>query len=928
MLQPDNPLRDTELTGEFLPENILDLRDGELAGSADATIASNGDHAPALALRSSDTKFRVLRLVIKIGETGAPYNQFSLAVRKSHDITICTFFKPEIDVPEEIALFAGDNTFAGFFRALDRAILEKDYDVIHIHKPHVGLLLLLRLWKYRKQKRLPPILFTVHNSYQNFTMRNKLLLLPMFAFADKIVCCGLESMKSLPSLYRGLAGKRLCYISNGVDIHRVEEHIRRAAPRKHKNDLFTVLSIGRLIATKNPITLFNAFQRAALKEEAQLCFVGDGNLKTEIERQIRSSGLPGVFHLTGLIPRESVYDHCLSAHLFVSTSKGEGLPIAVLEAMACGLPVILSDIPPHREIARSESFIPLIHPEDVDGFAQEIRRFRQMPESERVEIGRRCRLWVQEHFSLQTMLSRYEDTYRELNEKNSAGRTGRIEGLGIAHHLFETFRRENIRYCQWKSNDRVVEGLAGITDLDILVDRKQYLQVQKALAACGFKRGTAGCGLTFPAKEGYIGFDKATGKLLYIDLHYRLVLGEERLKGYQFPWDDFLLRTRKWDPAARIHVADSNAELLLLLVRAALQISWRDVIRRFLGRKYFSDNWERQYHWLKARIDRTRCRDFCVQLLGEDACELFEAMVDKDVRLGQLLQFRRRIRSKLNLFRSYPPIVGGLLLLLRQFYAVLALVNRRYFGRFLPFVRKGPSSGGVFVVFIGLDGSGKSTIARELTSVLSWKFDVFNVYLGGNGSSSALRWPLVVVRKILLKLGFLKPSSNGKLAEFANQPAIERPFGLFGSVARALWALTLALEKRNKLKAIWRARNQGIIVISDRYPQTQIYGFNDGPLLADWLKSSNRFLRRFATWEMRPYLWANQNPADLVIQLMVPVETAMQRDPTLERHFLERRIAAVASMQFPPETSVIEVDANRPLQEVLRDVSDIVWQHV
>ena len=83
--------------------------------------------------------------------------------------------------------------------------------------------------------------------------------------------------------------------------------------------------------------------------------------------------------------------------------------------------MILSNIPPHREIADGVDFIPLIQPDDVAGFAQEIKRFRQMPSSERVEIGGKCRKLVEERFSLTTMHKRYEEVYAQVLDKHSAG---------------------------------------------------------------------------------------------------------------------------------------------------------------------------------------------------------------------------------------------------------------------------------------------------------------------------------------------------------------------------------------------------------------------------------------------------------------------------------------------------------------------------
>ena len=49
---------------------------------------------------------------------------------------------------------------------------------------------------------------------------------------------------------------------------------------------------------------------------------------------------------------------------------------------------------------------------------------------------------------------------------------------------------------------------------------------------------------------------------------------------------------------------------------------------------------------------------------------------------------------------------------------------------------------------------------------------------------------------------------------------------------RVVWALALAVEKRSKMRRARRARNRGMLVLCDRYPQTKILGFNDGPLLA------------------------------------------------------------------------------------------------
>jgi glycosyltransferase involved in cell wall biosynthesis len=85
----------------------------------------------------------------------------------------------------------------------------------------------------------------------------------------------------------------------------------------------------------------------------------------------------------------------------------------VIEAMASGLPAVLSDIPPHREVVDGLDVVPLVPPGDLDGFAREIERFRRMPADQRREIGQLCKRWVLERFGLDRMHGGYERVYRE-----------------------------------------------------------------------------------------------------------------------------------------------------------------------------------------------------------------------------------------------------------------------------------------------------------------------------------------------------------------------------------------------------------------------------------------------------------------------------------------------------------------------------------
>jgi glycosyltransferase involved in cell wall biosynthesis len=169
--------------------------------------------------------------------------------------------------------------------------------------------------------------------------------------------------------------------------------------------------IGRLIPIKDPLAVVEAFQQVARANDRLVC-IGDGPLGVAVRERARQLGHARQVELTGVIPRDAVYERMKAVDLFVSASRVEGLPVAVLEAMACGCPVVLSDIPPHREIAGRLEFIPLVRPGDRDGFAREIRRFQRLSAEERAAIGARCRALAVQNFSAEAMGHAYEEIYR------------------------------------------------------------------------------------------------------------------------------------------------------------------------------------------------------------------------------------------------------------------------------------------------------------------------------------------------------------------------------------------------------------------------------------------------------------------------------------------------------------------------------------
>lgn len=106
-------------------------------------------------------------------------------------------------------------------------------------------------------------------------------------------------------------------------------------------DASLLVFVGRLDRQKDPLLLLRAFAEARrIRPHLQLLVVGDGAMKSEMQTAIRSGGLQAQVMLLGVLPAAEICEVLRASDLFVLSSAYEGMPIAVLEALATGLPVV------------------------------------------------------------------------------------------------------------------------------------------------------------------------------------------------------------------------------------------------------------------------------------------------------------------------------------------------------------------------------------------------------------------------------------------------------------------------------------------------------------------------------------------------------------------------------------------------------------
>jgi len=511
----------------------------------------------------------------------------------------------------------------------------------------------------------------------------------------------------------------------------------------------------------------------------------------------------------------------------------------------------------------------------------------------------------------------------------TAGDAGLPEAVRAARSLFDALDAAGARHVHWKSNEHLDAALAGLTDLDVLFDRRQYDLVRRVLAETGYKpfRTTDRSG--YPGIEDHIALDRDTGRLVHCHAHFLLSVGRRYLKGHRLPWEDAFLQTATRDPDRGVMVADPALELITLLVRATLKLRVRDRLGAVHGRPALRGDLAREFEWLSGRADPRQTLDVAQDLLGGEAAEVVRLALGSGLDDPTLRRLRRAAAPALEEWRTHGRLAAIREGWIREAHAIRMALNRRSLRRAVPGRRLLPA-GGILVAFVGADGSGKSTVVDATSRRLASKLDVLRLYMGsGDGPVSLLRSPLRPLARAVDRRRRDPPGErDGAAMTSGESPGTPRRDPNLIFAGRVLWALSLAREKRHRLALAWRARNRGLVVIADRYPQAQIEGFSDGPLLRAHALQGGALLRRAASMEETPYRLAARQPPDLIVRLRVTPRVAVSRKPEMTEEEIARRDAAIAALAWAPATTVVDVDADRPLDEVLRDVLAALWNEI
>ena len=152
---------------------------------------------------------------------------------------------------------------------------------------------------------------------------------------------------------------------------------------------------------------------------SRFLLVGDGAERSKVEQMLRLSNAARTVHLLGW--RDDIRSILPAADAFLFPSLTEGMPNAVLEAMACGLSIVASDIPVLRELSGDGERSVLVAGDEPQNFAAALLELRDNPDR-RQALGRRAAAWARTNLDPQATVRAVVGVYNHVLKKNAASR--------------------------------------------------------------------------------------------------------------------------------------------------------------------------------------------------------------------------------------------------------------------------------------------------------------------------------------------------------------------------------------------------------------------------------------------------------------------------------------------------------------------------
>lgn len=293
-------------------------------------------------------------------------------------------------------------------KQLKKLMKEERFDVVHCNTPIGGVLGRI----CAKEVKIPYVIYQAHgfHFWKGAPLKNWMLYYPverlLARYTDLLITINEEDKRVAESFRLKKNGKLTKVHGVGVELEKIQKIDLNKSLKREKlgieSDAYVMVTVGELVPGKNQITTIRAFAKANI-EKSYMLICGDGSYRKELEDEIVRLGMEGRVCCLGF--RHDVLEILHASDVFVFSSFREGLPAALMEAMAVGLPCIASAIRGNVDLL-GKDYKYLHEPLNVDELANMMCSMKQ----ERETYSEICRKNI-EKFDFEIVVKELSEIY-------------------------------------------------------------------------------------------------------------------------------------------------------------------------------------------------------------------------------------------------------------------------------------------------------------------------------------------------------------------------------------------------------------------------------------------------------------------------------------------------------------------------------------